>query len=219
MKKSTKLSVIAALSVLIFVGTAHAISFSMRIVGDNDFAIFTGTSTGINHLLYQNNYVWMDQIPNLATLIFDMPVGDTEFYVLGMGGGWQENISGLVNGVDIASNGVSVSMSSDVQSYLTGYNSTTVTNGTYNVNLADVQAAFSHLTWGSPVFNNTDIVIVQAAPNGVGFHFNDSTAHLFSFSTSDVGIQPTPEPGAMLLLGTGIIVLAGLRKKFYNRIV
>ena len=41
---------------------------------------------------------------------FDLQNGETTFYVLGMGGGGQENISGTVNDVDITTIG-DISMS------------------------------------------------------------------------------------------------------------
>jgi hypothetical protein len=68
------------------------------------------------------------------------------------------------------------------------------------------------LTWGSPVFNTTDTVIVQAAPNQIGFHFNAGTAHLFAFTASNVGVQSVPEPSSM---GLALIGFAGLM--LFNR--
>lgn len=201
---------IAVLLGLVSAGVANANTFSMKIVADNDYAVFAGTATGVNALLYQNNVNWETQILNLSTLTFTLPAGDTMFYVLGMGGGGQENISGLINGVDMTT--IPVLMSSDISSFLTGYNLPAVALGTFNANLADVQSAFSSLTWGSPVFNTTDTVIVQAAPNQIGFHFNAGTAHLFAFTASNVGVQSVPEPSSM---GLALIGFAGLM--LFNR--
>lgn len=201
---------------LMSVGAAYAAPFSIKMVADNDFAIFGGTATGVNDLLYQNNHVWWDQISALSTLTFNLPAADTMFYVLGMGGGGNENISGLINGVDMTSAAVSVTMSSDIQSYL-GYNTSTVSDGTFNANLTDVQTAFRNLTWGAPILNTTDEVIVAAAPNKIGFHFADSTAHLFAFSSRDVGVDPgpgaVPEPSSIALALIGLASLMGFGRR------
>jgi hypothetical protein len=205
-----KLTVIGAV-LAIGVSGARGDSFSMQLVADNDFAVFGGTAASVNDLIYQNDYSWPDQIDNLSTLTFDLPSGDTTFYVLGMGGGGQENISGTINDIDITTLD-DISMSSDLSAYLTGYLSNgvadpSVADGTYNASLADVQAAFPNLTWGSPSINSSDNVIQIASPNGVGFDFDSDTAHLFSFSASDVGVTPAPEPSGWAVTVVGLAIL------------
>ena len=201
----------AALSVCATLGYGQ--SFSMQIVADNDFAVFAGTATSVTTLLYQNDYSWPDQIANLSTLSFDLQNGETTFYLLGMGGGGEENISGTVNDVDITTLS-DVLMSSDIGPYLTGYEAQssggTVADGTFDASLTDVQAAFSSLTWGPPSINSSDAVIQLASPNGYGFDFPSQTAELFSFSTADVGVTSTPEPSAtcLLLVGAGMAMVA-----------
>lgn len=156
MKKSTLTAVVLG---LLTAGSASAAPFSISIVADNDFAIFSGTATSINNLLYQNNDTWGAQIPALSTLTFNLAAGDNYFYVLGMGGGGvEENISGVVNGVNMTDPSVSVLMSSNLAPFLTGY-PFNVESGTYNASLTEVQAAFPNLTWGAPVLNSTQTVI------------------------------------------------------------
>jgi hypothetical protein len=192
-------------------------SFSMQIIADNDFAVFGGTDSSVNDLIYQNDVSWPAQLDNLSTISFDLQPGDTTFYLLGMGGGGEENISGTVNGVDLTT--INVSMSSDIGPYLTGYedqaNGGTVADGTFDASLSDVQLALPNLTWGSPTVNSSDYVITQS-PTGQGFDFPSSTAHLFEFNAVDVGVTPTPEPSTGLLLASaGVAIAIGRCRRFF----
>ena len=192
---------IATLCLGMFTATS-ASAFTIKMVADNDYAIFSGTSSSINSILYQNNVVWNDQLRAISTQSFSLANGDDTFYVLGMGGGGQENISGLVNGVNMTDPSVSVSMSSNINSFLTGYNATAVTNGTYNVSLADVQTALANLTWGSPTVATNETVI-NASGFGSGFRFEDQQAHLFRFNAASVNVPTTPvsEPATFAIFG------------------
>ena len=215
MKKTT----LAALLIGLFsFGSASATPFSISMVADNDFAIFSGTATSINNLLYQNNVGWPSQIAALSTLNFNLAAGDNRFYVLGMGGGGpEENISGTVNGVNMTNPSVTVSMSSNLAHLLTGYNAGgNVAAGTYNALLSDVQSAFSGLTWGSPTLNSSQTVIVQAG-FGSGFIFSTGRAHLFAFEAEEVNVS-VPEPTVLVMLGMGLMGLAlqTRRRKFLS---
>lgn len=215
MKKLTFATLLVGLSAM---NSASAAPFNIKMVADNDFAIFSGTSTSINNLLYQNNVSWYDQIPSLSTLTFDLEAGDDTFYVLGMGGGGpEENISGLVNGVNMTDPSVSVSMSSDLSSYLTGYSLNAVAAGTYNANLADVQNAFSNLSWSSASSNlNSTQTVIRAGGFGSGYRYDTGTAHLFSFDASDVDVpvESVSEPASFALLGLGLSLFGfSTRKK------
>lgn len=193
-------------------------TFSMQIVADNDFAVFAGTSTSINQLVYQNNYSWQYQMANLAGMNFTLTPGDTTFYLLALGGGGQENISGTINGVDITSISP-VFMSSDIGSSLPGYESQNTTggavdDGTYGVALTDVQNVLSSLTWADAAPNiNTNDTVILSSPNRIGYDFPSSTAHLFEFSASSVGVTAVPEPGTIALTGIGIASLMALRRR------
>lgn len=208
MKKTT---LAALLFGLFSIGNASASPFSISMVGDNDFAIFSGTSTSVNNLLYQNNVDWTSQISALSTLTFNLAAGDDVFYVLGMGGGgFEENISGAVNGVNMIDPSVSVSMSSDISSFLSGYpsvNPNPVETGTYVALLADVQTAFSDssVTWGAPTIGSQTVTV--ASGFGQGFIFDSFTAHLFAFEAEDVNVS-VPEPSMLVLMGLGLSGLA-----------
>jgi hypothetical protein len=64
-------------------GSAKALA--IQIVVDNDFVLFSGTSTSINTLLYQNNCVWLYGQGDLQ-IIADALASDNICYLLAIGG-------------------------------------------------------------------------------------------------------------------------------------
>jgi hypothetical protein len=193
---------------MLFAGVTGARgNVAMQLVADNDFAMLVGTNTTITRLIYQNDVSWPAQLASLSSFTFNLQFGETTFYLLGLGGGGVENISGTVNGVDLTT--INVLMSSDIGAYLTDFaaqsSGGTVENGTYNVSLLDVQAALSNLTWGSPTPTDPGVDgVAGQSPTGHGFHFDPSSAHLFQFSAADVNVSAIPEPSTCwLLMGAG----------------
>lgn len=204
------ISKIAAVIALSTAGYANATSFTIEMIADNDFAIFGGTATSINDVLYQNGVDWYHQVPALSTMTFNLAPTDTTFYVLAMGGGGpEENISGKVNGVNITS--IPVSESSNIASYLNLYNLGAVEAGTYSANLSDVQTAFANATWSAPTLNTTQTVIA-AAGFGSGYSFATGTAHLYRFDAFSVGVN-VPEPAGVALFGLGLLGLVAARRR------
>ncbi|XHR30731.1 MAG: PEP-CTERM sorting domain-containing protein [Chthoniobacteraceae bacterium] len=220
MKKNHYLSMAAVLLGLTsgsLVNARAEVSFTMSIVADNDFAVFAGTANGVTQLLYQNDSEWSSQISNLSTLTFTLPEGTTTFYILAMGGGGQENIQGYVNGVDITTiSGVQVS--SDLGSSLTNWSTAsvaggTVEAGTYDASLSDVQSAFSSLTWSDASSTVGGGNVTYLSGFDQGYEFDSSTAHLYSFSASDVGVEAVPEPSSVGLAVMGGASLWMLRRR------
>jgi hypothetical protein len=213
MKKNAFFTAAALAVGLLTASAVNATPFSISMVADNDFAIFSGTQTSINSILYQNHKQWGQQISALSTLSFNLNPGDNVFYVLAMGGGGEENISGMINGVNMTSLTGNVFQSNNISAFLTGYNGVTVENGTYTATIGDVQRAFaSGLNWTAPQYNTTDIVIRQSG-FGSGFHFENMNAHLFKFTSQSVNVPSVPAPAGVAVLGFAVLGLALARRR------
>lgn len=208
-------------------------TFTLQIAVDNDYAVFTGTSSSVTRLLYQNNTDWTSQIGAVASLNFSLEAGETTFYILAMDDAGDANISGQVNGVNLVDlfngNNASVRESSDISSYLTRYSisGTAIENGSYTVSLSQVQAAFSGVTWGTPsivqvsasapaVVAGNSYAYSSAYSNNVGFYSIQGGAALFSFGAQDVGVAVTavPEPATdAVLAGLAVFGLVCWRRR------
>lgn len=203
--------------------------FRMKIAVDNDFAVFSGTDSNIDELLYQNNVSWYDQVDNVFAETFTLNQDSNALYVLAMGGGVVENFGGEVNGVNLTDPSLNVVMSSDVSPFLSGYGDDafttangetqydSVAEGIYNAALSDVQAAFPDLTWGMPT--TTSSVGNQQMNNQFGstYTFGATEARLFRFSAQELNIEAkdtkVPEPETLALFSLAMLGMRLFRKK------
>lgn len=138
---------------------------NLKVVVDNDYVAFYGDSTNAQRLMHQNNYPWNAQVANALSIDITPTVSETYVYLGVMGGGGNEDFGAYLNGQDIVfmpgaqvATGRSpvgtsgfTSPYATFQSYVSGYSSTNVANGTQNVTLAQIQTALTGATWGSAV--------------------------------------------------------------------
>lgn len=220
---------VAGLSLLIIASAPLRAQTTIQIVADNDFAVFVGTTTSVTRLVYQNDVSWGDQIAAATSFTFSLEAGEDTFYVLAMGGGGEENISGRINGVNlVAVHDGDINegwMSENIASFLTSYMSQLgdVSSGTYVAQIADVQLALSSASWflpdivsGQTVINENPYSYDPVRDYQVGFAVSDSTAVLFRFSAESVGVPvtPVPEPSTYAMLaGLGALGFAAWRRR------
>ncbi len=215
-------------SLLTLIGASLAASaqaVTIQLVADNDFAVYAGTSSTITRSIYQNGVVWDDQIAAAASFSFELEPGENTYYVLAMGGGVEENISGRINGVNLVDvftlDNQAIRQSANVASFLSGYNSTAVANGSFTPVLSDVQTALAGTTFGSPtvdsgrqVINGNPFSLSALSNTQVGFAFPAGTAVLYKFASEEVA-SPIPEPSsAAALVGLAALgFVAGRRRR------
>lgn len=177
-----------------------SLALTLQIEADNDFALFSGTETTIERLLYQNDAVLGGQFSVGPITTVSPQATDTYFWLLAMDGGSAADVSGFINGVDITS--VSgVEMSDDISSFLTGFNNADVSSGLYDALLDDVQAGLNATTFGSVTTGTgytSGFTILDA------FLFGENEARLFKLQASSFSPAKTPSasvPAPLPLLG------------------
>jgi hypothetical protein len=143
-------------------------SGSVRVLVDNDYALFLGDGTNATELRYQNDEEWSRQLDEATSV--DISGGDGYVYLVAMGGGGAENFGGTINNVNLttiaamqrATSGATCGDVSDAGWFLmtgciTGYDSDFVAHGTQDVSLEELRGALTGATWGSmPSFDLLD---------------------------------------------------------------
>jgi len=138
---------------------------SLKLVVDNDYAVFMGDGTNVTRLFYQNNYAWMDQVGNATNVNITPLPGESYIYIAVMGGGGTEDFGGYLNGQDIVNvtgaqvasgrspsgSGVYSSPYEEFQGFFSSYNIGDVANGVQNLDLATMQTALTGTSWSSAV--------------------------------------------------------------------
>ena len=150
----------------------------VKVIADNDYAVYMGTDLSITRVLHQSNVVWMDQVANIETLDVFPIAGETYMYVLAMGGnpsylapgtgaGGEEDWTGTINGRSVFEfPGAQVAVGRSIadptktdilhsgylllNNYLPSYvaSRASVEAGTYSVDLSTANAAIKDVTWG-----------------------------------------------------------------------
>lgn len=147
----------------------------LKVLVDNDFAVFMGNDQQITRLFYQNDVGWQQQIQNIQELDVFPNAGETFIYLLPLGGNpyeepeetsnGEENFSGILNNIvllDYPGAEVAVGRSSAdardifhsgyllLNNYLTDFSISTsdVRDGLYSVNVNDLSDATTGLLWG-----------------------------------------------------------------------
>jgi len=173
---------------------------SLQIVADNDFAVFAGNSTTITRKIYQNLVGWDQQIVNAASLTFDLLNEEDTYYILAIDWGGPADISGKINGVNIAdlvsNDNNKIQISDNIYTYLSNFPPISLNWG----NIESAKFALNNLNnddWSTPnvkfdstVLNQNPYAHSNKFSKRAGLDFPISGAVFFRFSVADVGSLP-----------------------------
>ncbi|MCF4009204.1 hypothetical protein [Rheinheimera sp. UJ63] len=203
-------------------------TYDFKLVADNDFALFSGTESNIVELLYQNNFVWGDQInQNNTQFTYNSASPNSYIYILALGGGGnQENISGMINGVKITDINPLWHLFTIDNTVLPGSTSSNIASGAYSVQISDLNNLIDTTTpfWSdTPLVQNSTQTVIQRAGFGTGYTMPTSNGLLLKYQVQDFNINaravvqdaasvPTPSTFAIFLLGLMGIGFTRLRK-------
>jgi hypothetical protein len=194
---------------------------TLKVIVDNDYAAFMGDENNVTRLFYQNDYPWMTQITNAASVDIYPQTGETYIYLAVMGGGGTEDWAGKLNGLDVVDIpgaqattgrnplglGVASSPYMTLQGFISGYNTSDVANGVQNVTLSNLQTALTGVTWSSavstgsgsgniPTYKTSGVCCGTDATNagmsGKGWNFPSNSLVVFRYPLSSLGLPVRP---------------------------
>jgi hypothetical protein len=194
---------------------------TLKVIVDNDYAAFMGDENNVTRLFYQNDYPWMTQITNAASVDIYPQTGETYLYLAVMGGGGTEDWAGKLNGLDVVDIagaqattgriplgfGVASSPYMTLQGFISGYNTSDVANGVQNVTLSALQTALTGVTWSSavstgsgsgniPTYKTSGVCCGTDATNagmsGKGWNFPSNSLVVFRYPLSSLGLPVRP---------------------------
>jgi hypothetical protein len=223
MRKATTLFLLSAVMVLSIASAAHAVSMTGTITADNHYGLYVGTGTSITNYIGRNElsssgssgtYNWSQP----ETFVFDVASGDY-IYVAG----WSDDSTaqGWI-GQFISTAGTILSNKSSWEVFLTFSD---LDDGSAAPTAANVTGFISTAKW-SPVEYSIDngqgpwgsISSISAEADWIWGSPLQPGSNYGEYQIFRTQVAPVPEPATMLLLGTGLIGLAGLgRKKLFKK--
>ncbi|MDP5460067.1 hypothetical protein [Alishewanella sp. SMS8] len=204
-------------------------TYDFKLVADNDFALFSGTESKIEDLLFQNNFVWGSQInQNNTQFTYNSASPNSYIYIVALGGGGQqENISGMINGVKITDVNPLWHLFTINTNVLPGSTPSNIASGAYSVQISDLNNLINNSTapfWSDTLLvQNSTHTVIQKAGFGAGYTMPTVNGLLLKYQVQDFNINaravapdaasvPTPSTFAIFLLGLMGLGFARLRK-------
>lgn len=167
---------------------------TLKLIADNDFAVFMGNDANVTRLFHQNNAPWQQQIESATALNIVPQAGESYLYVLAMGGSLDENWSGTINGKDVVSypgaqvasgrntGGTTQNNYLKLNTFFSDWaanagDGKAIELGTYNADLGSVETALTGAIWSSGTYGSAS---VARASSGVCCSLNVKNNEGFS---------------------------------------
>ncbi len=204
----TAVAVGMLISASLSAGSARALQ--IRLIADNDWALYAGTSTSINRLVVQNDIAWPWQ--NFAQTVDDAYLSESTWWFLVMNTTGQSAAFGSIGSIANIATAPGIQVSNAMQSYLANYNPISVgwdSGESYNASLADVQVALPSLTFGNVITQCGTVCasyLSVSGDNSLQWGELSQTAVLYKIPIPEVDQAQVPAPlpifGALAAFGT-----------------